>query len=63
MRKFWLTESGLAAFMVIMLIRSSISPLELGIGIALLLTPTAAANAMEWLAKTRGNNGSSGKAV
>ncbi len=47
MRKFWLTLAGLTSFTLILMFNSNLDPMALGIAEAMLLTPMAAANAME----------------
>ena len=47
MRKFWLTFTGLVSFTVIMIISQGIDPFNLGMGLGLLITPAAVANAFE----------------
>ena len=47
MRKFWLTFAGIVVFGVIMFHSPIIDPFNLGMGLGLLITPMAFANAAE----------------
>lgn len=49
LRKFILTVLGLLCFTVILFVHETVDPFWLGLGLALLLTPTAIANVFEHL--------------
>lgn len=47
LRKFFLTLAGLIGYVLIMLVNANVDPMNLGLGIGFMLTPTAVANAFE----------------